>query len=167
MAATTTHLWLDPQVAVDLREMTDLAACLQRGSIACNDRRISPGTFSGDLLPDWYDDWLHFEREHVRQVRLHALDTLCVRLTDAREYGLALQAGLAAVAAEPLRESAQRTLIRVHLAEQNNSEALRQYRAYQRLIKDELGLSPSQQMRDLVAGLQSVRTAVNDEMQRA
>jgi DNA-binding SARP family transcriptional activator len=57
------------------------------------------------------------------------------------------------VSGEPLRESAHRAVIEVHLAEGNPGEALRQYDLYRRLLRVELGLSPSQAIRSLVAHL--------------
>ncbi len=76
---------------------------------------------------------------------------MCAALTEARRYGEAAQAGIAAIAAEPLRESAHRALIRVHLAEANPCEALRQYRLFSQMLRDQLGLEPSAQLRELVA----------------
>jgi DNA-binding SARP family transcriptional activator len=35
----------------------------------------------GELLPDWYDDWVLVERERLRQLRVHALEHICRRLT--------------------------------------------------------------------------------------
>ena len=64
-----------------------------------------------------------------------------------------MDAGLAAISGEPLRESAHRVLIEAHLAEGNASEALRQYETYRRLLDEELGLAPSPRMRALVASL--------------
>ena len=61
--------------------------------------------------------------------------------------------GLAAVAGEPLRESAHRTLIRAHLAEGNPGEAVRQYHLYRRLLVGELALEPSAAIRGLVQPL--------------
>jgi DNA-binding SARP family transcriptional activator len=106
-----------------------------------------------DLLPDWYDDWVAFERERFRQLRVHALERLCDRLIDAGRFGEAVEAGLAATKTEPLRESAQRALLRVHLAEGNRNEALSQYRRFRRLLHDELGLEPSPHMEALVASI--------------
>jgi DNA-binding SARP family transcriptional activator len=54
-----------------------------------------------------------------------------------------VQVGLAATAAEPLRESAHRLLIQVHLAEGNVAEAVRQYELYRGLLATELGIEPS------------------------
>jgi DNA-binding SARP family transcriptional activator len=62
---------------------------------------------------------------------------------------------LAAVACEPLRESTHRAVVRAHLAEGNPAEALRQYRSYRQLLNDELGLPPSRQFQELIAGLGS------------
>jgi DNA-binding SARP family transcriptional activator len=108
-----------------------------------------------DLLPDWYEDWVALERERFRQLRVHALERLCERLTEAERFGEAIEAGFAAARTEPLRESAHRALIRVHLAEGNRSEALREYQGFRRLLHDELGLEPSPKMTALVAHLTS------------
>jgi DNA-binding SARP family transcriptional activator len=48
-----------------------------------------------------------------------------------------------ATSAEPLRESAQRVLIKAHIAEGNLTEARRSYRAYHDLMHRELGVVPS------------------------
>ena len=108
-----------------------------------------PSRLSADLLPDWYDDWALIEREQFRQLRLRALDSLSARLIAAGRYADALEAGLAAVAGEPLRESAHRAVVRVHLAEGNIGEAIRQYRLCRRLLEDQLGLEPSELMERL------------------
>jgi DNA-binding SARP family transcriptional activator len=105
---------------------------------------------TGDLLPDWYEDWVVVERERIRQLRLHALEALGQWLIDQDRPAQAIEAGLAAVAADPLRESAHRVVITAHLAEGNRSEALRQYETYARLLDGHLGLRPSGQIRKLI-----------------
>jgi len=115
--------------------------------------------FVGDLLPDWYDDdWILLERERFRQLRLRALDALCARHLDAGRHGQALEAGLLSLAGEPLRESAHRALIRIHFAEGNTVEALRQYRLCRRVLHDQLGIEPTQQLLDLIGPLDEVKT---------
>lgn len=96
-----------------------------------------------DLLPDWDDEWVVLERERFRQVRLHALEALCRELTGLRDFAAAVEAGVAAVDGEPLRESAHRVLIEAHLAEHNAGEAVRQYVRYRDLLEAELGVAPS------------------------
>jgi DNA-binding SARP family transcriptional activator len=108
---------------------------------------------TGELLPDWDDDWVLIEREHHRHLGLQALETLSERLLSSGRHGRALEVALAAVAKEPLRESAHRLLVRVHLADGNAVEALRQYRLFARLAYTRIGLAPSRQMEDLVRDL--------------
>jgi DNA-binding SARP family transcriptional activator len=74
-----------------------------------------------------------------------------------RSFGPAIEAGLAAVYAAPLRESAHRCLIGVYLAEGNQAEALHEYRAYRDTLHDELGLEPSRRMEELIGGLDNAR----------
>ena len=148
-------LRLGSAVSVDLREMEATAHALLRG-----DADVEPEAtrLASDLLPDWYDDWVMIEREHYRQLRLHALDALCGRLTAAGCLEEALKVGLEAVAGEPLRESAQRALVSVHLAEGNVGEAVRQYRLFRRLLQEQLGLEPSRLMEELVGDLDRAAT---------
>jgi DNA-binding SARP family transcriptional activator len=57
-----------------------------------------------------------------------------------------------------LRESAHRALIRIHLAEGNTVEALRQYRLCRRVLHDQLGIEPTQQLLDLIGPLDEMKT---------
>jgi DNA-binding SARP family transcriptional activator len=148
--ATSTHLCLAGDVAVDLRRALGIAHRLLDGSADAADLEVGEEALRGELLPDWYDEWLLFERERFRQVSLHALEALADRLVYAGEAARALEAALSAVRSEPLRESAHRVLIRVHLAEGNRSEALRQYELCRRLLRDRLGVEPSSQLDQLL-----------------
>jgi DNA-binding SARP family transcriptional activator len=134
-------------VRVDLRDAERLArAELDSGGSGF-------GVLGADLLPDWYEDWVLIERERFRQLRLRALEAACRRLTEEGRLDEALEAGLMAVAAEPLRESAHRTLVRLHLVAGNAVEARRQYQLCRHLLHSQLGLEPSERMRELVRGL--------------
>ena len=98
------------------------------------------------------------EREQFRQLRLRALDAFCRRLTVAGRTGDALDAGLAALAGDALRESAHRALVCVHLAEGNVGEAIRQYRLCRRLLREQLGVAPSEQMEALLRSVTRGKT---------
>jgi DNA-binding SARP family transcriptional activator len=156
--ATASQLELDPAVEVDLHETEALArrALEDETSLPLD---VDLSAFDGDLLPDWYDEWVLLERERFRQLRLRALDALCDRLTCAGRHREALDAGHAAVAAEPLRESAHRALVRVHLAEGNAAEAIRQYRLFRQLAGEQLGIAPSARMEALIRGIDASATA--------
>ena len=150
--ASVTHLRLARDLAVDVHELAARAQGLESPA-GLADHDPDPSALARDLLPDWYEDWVVLERERYRQLRLHALEALCRRLTEAGRFGAAVQAGLAAVAGEPLRESAHRTLIQAHLAEGNPGEAVRQYHLYRRLLAGELAIEPSAVIRGLVQPL--------------
>jgi DNA-binding SARP family transcriptional activator len=148
--ASGTRLRLDPAVRVDVREADALAERIVAGRAQLDGVRPADVALTGELLPDWYDDWVLLERERLRQLTLHALEELAERYLAASRFAEALQAALAAVAGEPLRESAHRIVIRVHLREGNAGEALRQFRLCGGLLHDGLGLAPSPQLAELV-----------------
>lgn len=105
-----------------------------------------------ELLPGWYDDWVIFERERLRHLRLHALEAAAARLIVQGRFALALDMALDAVRCEPLRESAQRAVISAHLAEGNVTEAISAFERYRSQLEEALGLSPSPELIELVRG---------------
>ena len=150
------RLQLEPWVVVDVRELVGWARTVLDAPDAVDELPMANelgDAALGDLLPDWYDDWLVLERERLRELRVRALERVCERLTVIGSFGQAIEAGLAAVHAEPLRESAHRCLIGVYLAEGNQAEALRAYRVYRDLLRAQLALNPSARMEDLVHAL--------------
>jgi DNA-binding SARP family transcriptional activator len=153
IAAAGVDLALTPAVLVDLPVAVAQAHRLLEHDVACDDL-LSQATkvrLSLSLLPGWYgDDWVMMEREFYDQLRLNALEALCVRMTAAGRYGEAVEAGLAVVRAEPLRESAHEKLIRAHVAAGNRWHALRQYQQYRQVLDDELGLEPSRTLTEFV-----------------
>lgn len=96
-----------------------------------------------ELLPGWSDQWLVEPREQLHQLQLYALEAAAQRLITAGRLGEAAGLALAAVGCDPLRESAHRLLIEVHLREGNTQDAVRQFRRYQRSLQLEVGSGPS------------------------
>jgi DNA-binding SARP family transcriptional activator len=146
------QLRLAPQVEVDVRQGAALAQDIAAGSSPLGgvDGRTALRILTTDLLPGWYDDWLLIERERWLQLRLHALESLARRLCAAEAYAVAVEAALAAVAAEPLRESAHACLIAVYLAEGNRIAARRAHERLTELLDRELGVRPSEALERLV-----------------
>jgi DNA-binding SARP family transcriptional activator len=144
---------LHPSVEVDVHTIEREVRALCSGGGAPAEVPLDVSVLQHDLLPDWTDEWLDGQREWFRQVRLHALDALCAHHRERGRFHRALQAGIAAVTTEPLRESAHRELVALHLAEGNVAEALRQYRMFDRMLRAELGVGPSRAFHDLVAPL--------------
>ncbi|MCU1501007.1 MAG: transcriptional regulator, family [Ilumatobacteraceae bacterium] len=144
------YVALSPCVDVDLGRIVRHARRLIKGEGGLGAGDGDASELMDDLLPDWDEEWIMFDRERHRQLRIHALEALCRSLSADGRAGEAIDAGLAAASAEPLRESAQRTLIAAYIAEGNVSEARRQYRAYRELLWDALGVEPSQTLRSIV-----------------
>jgi len=146
VSAGRSELALGPEVSVDLQQCRDQAARLlsEGEDLAVGDINSSPLT--GALLPSWDEDWLLVERERLRQLQLHALEALAVRLRKLGRYPEAIDAALRAKAIEPLRESVHAVLIDVCLDEGNVAAAHGYLRQYSTLLDAELGLRPSPQI---------------------
>ncbi|WP_367128426.1 BTAD domain-containing putative transcriptional regulator [Saccharothrix sp. HUAS TT1] len=148
-------LRLLPDVEVDFRR-----ACLLAATVAAPDHVPDPDavvTLKADLLPGWDQAWLLAERDWWHQARLRALEALSDRFRSTGDRHRAHQAAMAAVQSDPLRESAHRTLVELHLADGNPAQAVRQYTSYRVRLRTELGLEPSPEIRRLVGPLMGAR----------
>jgi DNA-binding SARP family transcriptional activator len=152
---TATHMRLHPEVWVDARhgvqELRDADADTILG--ATDTMGVTRGAvgagLSGQLLPEWYEDWLVIERERLRQLQLRCMERACRTLLDSGRWAEAVELSLRAVAVEPLRESAHRLAIEAHLGAGNTGEARRQFDLCRQLLDAELGVAPSIDLRDL------------------
>lgn len=143
-------LALTPAVHVDVRQFVTAARRILTQDAPPGAATMPLLGATGELLPGWYEDWVLFERERLRQLRMHALEALAGRLTAARRHAEAIEAALAAVRLEPLRESATRALITAHLAENNVVEAVRQFETFRAVLSTELGVQPTAELQRLV-----------------
>jgi DNA-binding SARP family transcriptional activator len=144
-------LGLAPDVAVDVRDSRSVArALLDDAGDPAAARPAAIAALSHDILPDWYDDWVVRDAEAWRQLRVTALEALSERLTEAGRFAHAMLAAVAAARVEPLRERSTAAVIRVHLAEGNRAEALRELRRYRALVQRELGSEPTDALYELV-----------------
>jgi DNA-binding SARP family transcriptional activator/DNA-binding HxlR family transcriptional regulator len=141
-------------VAVDLRAGQALAHRLLRPDATPADADLDQEAIlllSGDLLPDWYDDWVASEAEEWHELRLSALCAQAEHLLALGRGAEGMFAARAAMRGDPLRENAHGILIRLHLAEGNQSEALRVFERYSDLLLEMLGIQPTERLRSLVA----------------
>ena len=142
------ELGLREEVEVDVRRARALAgqAC---DSGATELEAILRG---GELLPDWYDDWVLIERERFHELRSQLLEELSNAHLRSGAVERAIEIALAAVQAEPLRESSRRALIRAQLTIGNRADALAQYTRFSELLSA-LALTPSPELNQLVHDL--------------
>jgi DNA-binding SARP family transcriptional activator len=151
-------LRLAARVDVDLREARALAhRLLDAGAVLhpMDLQKPSIQSLAADLLPDWDDDWAIAAAEGWHQLRLYALEAMAGHLAASGRFGDATNAALLAIQADPLRETARAVIVRIHLAEGNQSEALAAFAQYRSLLRAELGLEPTALLSGLVTGLSS------------
>jgi DNA-binding SARP family transcriptional activator len=149
--ASRQELQLAPRVSVDVREQINLAHRLLGPPAESEGGHYL--LLEGELLPDWYDDWVLFERGRLHQLRLHALEAVSVRLSAQGRFGEAVDAAFAALRGDPLRESTHAVLMKAYLGEGNQLEAMRHYALYRDRLRSELGLEPSSELSELLGGL--------------
>ena len=153
-------LSLPPDVDVDVHRLSHAALERRQSALDAETNAWFWSAHADELLPGWYDDWVLLERERLRQLRLHVGEATAERLCRSGQHAAALQVALQVVAIEPLRESAHRLVIQVHLAEGNLSEAVRQYRTCCALLRTELGVGTSPLLERLVQSTPSPAAGV-------
>lgn len=147
------RLSLASDVEVDLDELGQLSRELAHAPRDDLMERLPELMNASELLPGWEHEWITVERERFHELRIHALERACEAVLQLGDHSAAIQTAMAAIDAEPFRDSAQRLLLKAHLSEGNVAAALRAYYAYRDLVQAELGIEPSDSMRELVAGL--------------
>jgi len=145
--ANRDQLRIAAAVRVDVHAVRSLVVA---GHATLLDPLVPVTVLAADLLPGWTEQWVLAERDWVRQVCLRALELLSERFRQRGDHFHAHETAVAAVRGDPLRESAHRRLIELHLADGNPAAAVRQYATYRSLLRDELGVSPSPEIQRLV-----------------
>lgn len=99
--------------------------------------------YTGDLLPDCYEDWLLQERERLRQSFLAALALLVVLCEDRRDYDMAIGYAQQMLRADPLHETTYQQLMRLYALHGDRASALRTYHLCASVLARELGVEPN------------------------
>jgi DNA-binding SARP family transcriptional activator len=155
LIATGSHLRLAAGIRVDVEVITWLSSQVlsSEGSLSPElAREALQANLYDDLLPDWNEEWLAPQQSRYRTVRLAMLEMLSRRLAATGQHGAAVHAALAAVHADPLRDSAHQALIRACLVQGNRHEAQSHFATYQRVFREELGVEPDATAGQLLHG---------------
>ncbi|TCU57806.1 DNA-binding SARP family transcriptional activator [Novosphingobium sp. PhB57] len=141
---------------VALDAATDLSAAnlavnraLSGGALSIEEIRL----LSEDILPGWHEDWTIGVQDSFRLLRVQALEAACRTMVASGMSTIASQAGAAALAAEPLCESAAEALIDAFLAQHNRFLAVRCFRELEKRLGSELGVAPDPKLRARLADL--------------
>ncbi|MFF1634212.1 BTAD domain-containing putative transcriptional regulator [Leifsonia sp. NPDC058248] len=153
-------LWQSPAEWIDsagdtleLSAEVDLAALHAAASAAIDGGELTLDEITGlshDLLPGWHEEWVVPAQEAFHLLRVQALEAACLTMAEHGVHALATQAGTAALAADPLRESAAFALIHAHLLEGNRHAAAARFHAFARILEAELGVEPDPALADAV-----------------
>lgn len=139
-----------------LRAHTDVAQAQAAAARALDGAELTLAEItllSDDVLPGWDEEWVLPLQDAFRLLRVQALEAACRSMTASGHLALAIQAGAAALAAEPLCESAAEALIDAHLAQRNRYQAAQCFRTLAGHLHRELGVPPSPALRSRLQDL--------------
>ena len=114
--------------------------------------------YRADFLEDVYDDWALLERERLRDRYLQTLEGSVTLQKQRGAYEDALDTARQLVAADPLRESAHRELMRLYHVLDRPRAALQQFQTLRAALAQELDVQPTSTTlslcREIVASLE-------------
>ena len=139
-------LWVDVEAATDALHRAESALALGDPHRAWGPSQVAMFIGSRPFLAGesalWIDEWQRRLSElHVRAIEAYGGATLGVGGT---ELAAAVRAGRELVRLEPYRESGYRLLMQALDAQGNTAEALIVFEALRGLLRDELGMAPSE-----------------------
>jgi ABC-type oligopeptide transport system substrate-binding subunit/DNA-binding SARP family transcriptional activator len=160
------HVWLD---VAQFREL--LGAWQGHGhteSELCAECFVALGQavelYRGDFLTGFglrdsrgFDEWQFFQTESLRQELASALERLARGHSARREHEIAIDYARRWLALDPLRETVHRCLMRNYAWSGQHSAALRQYGECERILEEELGVSPEEETTRLYEAIKARR----------
>lgn len=118
-------------------------AVIQAGSAEQLEAAIT--LYTGELLPECYDDWIAADRERLAEVYRNALQRLVDLLEKQGSYPEAIGHAVSLAHHDPLREAVWRQIMRLHALNGDRAGVARAYRECKTVLKRELDVEPSAQ----------------------
>lgn len=153
LAAGRLTITLAPDVQVDVDDLRRAAGLTRLPMTDPVAHELMTALRGDELLPGWYDDWAVEERGRLEQLRVEALERVALHGLEQGDEALAVDAARSANDIEPLRELPREVSIRAHLRRGDVGGALHEFRCYQTVVHDELGVAPSSRIVALVEPL--------------
>jgi pentatricopeptide repeat protein len=137
--------WIDLEAAGDAVHRAESALAQGHVRVACPPAQVALAISRRPFLPGVDLDWVEEVRRRLADYEFRALETYgrAGLAIGGTELPAALRCGRALIRLEPYRESGHRILMEAFAAEGNTAEALRLYDELRRLLREELGASPS------------------------
>ncbi|HVA27201.1 MAG TPA: BTAD domain-containing putative transcriptional regulator [Candidatus Baltobacteraceae bacterium] len=142
-------------VEVDLVEMERLLATITTGAVNDDDlRRVA--IYFDAMTPGRQARFSEWEWSSTLEQRLESFgrafgNLLCERALAAGDFTRAIELAENLVALDPLDETARKLLISSLLASGDRASAIRQFRSYTTILKDELDIEASSELKELLA----------------
>jgi TolB-like protein/DNA-binding SARP family transcriptional activator len=129
--------------------------------LRADDPIAATGLYAGDLLdgftaPDVaFQDWLTGERAALREIACETFQRAVSQAANNGDWRKAVELAKRLVGLDPYRESSHRQLMELHAAAGERAEAIRQFQACERLLRNELDVAPAQATMDLLEKIRS------------
>jgi DNA-binding SARP family transcriptional activator len=163
LVANRADAWLDSDAVTT--DVAEFETALER-AVAAHDPleqvthlQQAIALYRGELLPGYYEDWISRERERLAAAYCTALRRLAGALAATGDLVGAIEAARRLLSADPVREDGHCDLMRFFAAAGRTSEALRQYRELERVLREELGAQPSLASKELFEQLRTAGAA--------
>lgn len=134
----------------DIRlDVATFEQALERAARACEPAasaaalQAAVDAYTGDLLPDCYDEWIVRPRERLHQALVQALEQLIELQEQQRQFSAAIKNAQHLLRIDPLYEAGHRELMRLHMANGDQARALSAYHRCAARLRQELGVDPS------------------------
>jgi DNA-binding SARP family transcriptional activator len=105
--------------------------------------QVDVALYRGELLQDFYDEWIAPERERYRALQLDTLLRLAQLMRARSAYPHAIAAAQRVLALDAANERAHQHLMFCYLASGQRIAALQQFEECRRLLRSELGVEPA------------------------
>jgi len=105
--------------------------------------------YKDEYLQGVYYDWVIVERERLRTKYVLAIEQLARMYADQRKLNQAVQLYKLIIKEDPFQETAHRELMRCYYRMGDRAAAIRQYHTCVEMLREELDLTPSQEMEEL------------------
>lgn len=156
LRADPDHICLGEDAWVDVQAFRRLLGALPAGEWEVLDPEAeaaleaAAALYRGDLLEGVYDSWVAPAREQLRLAHLEVLEALFRHRRRTGPLRVALRLGRAILRHDPFVERVHRELMSIHWLRGDRPLAVRQYRACEAVLRDELGLEPMPETRALL-----------------